>query len=309
MRAGSPTPIVIPPPNVTGALHIGHALNNTLQDILVRWRRMRGGDTLWLPGHRPRGHRHAEGRRAGAREARLDAPRPRAREVRRARSGSGRRIRRARSSRPAEAARLLVRLGARALHDGRGPLARGARGVRLASTSRGSIYRAEYLVNWCPALPHGPLRRRGRATRNGQGPALARSATRSPTAPGAHRSSPRRVPRRCSATRPSPSTPRTSATGTWSARRRSCRWWTARSRSSPTDLVDPEFGTGAVKVTPAHDPNDYEIGQRHGLPRSSSILDDGHDERQRRALRGLDRFEARKTGRRGPRGAGPARSA
>ena len=52
--------IVIPPPNVTGSLHIGHALNNTLQDILIRWRRMQGYKTLWLPGTDHAGYRHSK---------------------------------------------------------------------------------------------------------------------------------------------------------------------------------------------------------------------------------------------------------
>ena len=57
--------IVIPPPNVTGSLHMGHAFNNTLQDILIRWHRMRGFDTLWQPGTGPCGHRDPDGRRKG----------------------------------------------------------------------------------------------------------------------------------------------------------------------------------------------------------------------------------------------------
>ncbi len=64
-KPGKPTfSIMIPPPNVTGSLHMGHAFNNTLQDILIRWHRMRGFDTLWQPGTGPRGHRHPDGDRA-----------------------------------------------------------------------------------------------------------------------------------------------------------------------------------------------------------------------------------------------------
>ena len=59
--------MVIPPPNVTGSLHIGHALNNTLQDVLARFARMRGMATLWVPRHRSRRHRHPDGGRAPAR--------------------------------------------------------------------------------------------------------------------------------------------------------------------------------------------------------------------------------------------------
>ena len=126
----------IPPPNVTGSLHMGHALTITLQDILIRMKRMDGFNTLWLPGTDHAGiavqvvverQLAAEGKTQG---------RPRPRGVPRARlaveGGVGRDDRP-----PAQAAGRLVRLVARALHDGRRALAGGARGRSCACTTRG----------------------------------------------------------------------------------------------------------------------------------------------------------------------------
>ncbi len=87
---GSPRFVmVIPPPNVTGRLHIGHAYGRTVEDILARWKRMRGRRVLWLPGTDHAGHRHADGGRARAREGGDPPARPRPRGVHRARVGAG----------------------------------------------------------------------------------------------------------------------------------------------------------------------------------------------------------------------------
>ena len=116
--AARPFAIVIPPPNVTGSLHMGHALNNTLQDVLVRFERMRGKDVLWQPGTDHAGiatqmvverqlMEHQEpNRRALGRDAFID-------RVWQWKAEFGRR-----HHQSAEAARLLLRLGARALHHG-----------------------------------------------------------------------------------------------------------------------------------------------------------------------------------------------
>ena len=79
--AGSPRFVmVIPPPNVTGRLHIGHAYGRTVEDILARWKRMRGHRVLWVPGHRPRRHRDADGRRARSSRRRASGARDLGRE-------------------------------------------------------------------------------------------------------------------------------------------------------------------------------------------------------------------------------------
>ena len=135
-RDAKPFCIVIPPPNVTGSLHMGHALNNTLQDVLARFERMRGRDVLWQPGTDHAGiatqmvverqlmERQEPGRRALGREKFLE-------KVWAWKAESGGTITDA-----AQAARRLLRLVARALHHGRGPLARGAQGVRRALSRR-----------------------------------------------------------------------------------------------------------------------------------------------------------------------------
>ena len=123
--------IVIPPPNVTGVLHMGHGLNNSLQDIVVRYHRMIGEDTLWVPGCDHRRHRHPARGGEDAEEAGHQPSRPGAREVRgRDLEGHARASRHHREA--AEAPRLLVRLGAGALHAGRGTVPRSPRGVRLS---------------------------------------------------------------------------------------------------------------------------------------------------------------------------------
>ena len=130
-----PFTIVIPPPNVTGSLHMGHALNNTLQDILVRFERMRGKNVLWQPGMD-----HAGIATQMVVERQLMERQIHRRELGReefVRQGLGveGRIRR-HDRQPAEAARRVLRLVARALHHGRGPVQGGHRGVRDASTRK-----------------------------------------------------------------------------------------------------------------------------------------------------------------------------
>ena len=146
-----PYSIVIPPPNVTGSLHIGHALNNTLQDILVRFERMRGHDVLWQPGtdhagiatqmvvERQMMERQEPSRRDIGREKFVEKVWAWKAEFGRA------------DHQPAEAPRLLLRLVARALHHGRGAVARRHQGVRRPSPE-GLIYKDKRLVNWDPKL-------------------------------------------------------------------------------------------------------------------------------------------------------------
>ena len=256
------------------------------------------------PGHRPRRHRHAERGGAPAGQGGTDPVRRRPRGVRRAGLGLRARDRR-RHPRAAQGHRLLGRLVAaptsRWTTDSRAPCAR--RSSRC--TSRGSIYRGHYIINWCPRcltalsneeaekeemdgkIWHLALsaRRRQRARHRGHDPARDDA--------GRHRRS------RC--------IPRTSATGTWSAASSGCRWWTAASRSWPTTRWTPPSARGAVKVTPAHDPADFEIGRRHELPVIDVMTPEARislaaPER----FQGLDRFEARDAGGGRVRGSGPA---
>ncbi len=298
-RAPSPIPIVIPPPNVTGSLHMGHALNNTLQDILVRFERMRGSDVLWQPGmdhagiatqmvvERQMMERQEPNRRAIGREKFVE-------KVWAWKAESGGVI-----------LNQLKRLGASCdwsrerftMDEG---LSRAVLKVFVDLYRDGLIYKDKRLVNWDPKLQTAISDlevERHRDCRAISGTSAIRWRMASPmsiptcsarmarsaignrptgrlraTKHATSSSSPRRGPRRCSAIPASRSIPTTRATRTWSASTRSCRWSVAASRSSPTNIPIPRSGTGAVKITPAHDFNDFEVGKRHDLP-AINILD------------------------------------
>ena len=180
-RADSAKPpyvIMIPPPNVTGVLHMGHGLNNTVQDVLIRCARMRGREALWLPGHRPRRDRDAERGGAAARQGGQDPLRPRARGVRRA--GVGRSC--ARRAPPSSTSSRRSAAPATGSHRFTldPDLPRAVREVFVRLWEEGLIYRGHRVIHWCPrchtslsdeeaeftrrrrrALPH-PLPRRRR---------------------------------------------------------------------------------------------------------------------------------------------------
>ena len=135
-RDAAPYTIVIPPPNVTGSLHMGHALNNTLQDILCRFERMRGRDVLWQPGTDHAGiatQMVVERQLMERQEPHRRDDRPR--EIPREGLGLEGGVRR-HHHQPAQAPRRLVRLVARALHHGRGAVEGGAQGLRRALPRR-----------------------------------------------------------------------------------------------------------------------------------------------------------------------------
>ncbi len=215
-RTGRTFVIVIPPPNVTGVLHMGHGLNNSLQDIVIRYHRMLGDDTLWVPGSD-----HAGIATQHVVEKQLKKKGTSRREIGREKFVEETwKVTKEHHDiivRAAAEARLLVRLGARALHPGRGPVARRARGVRVA------LREGPHLPGQLPRqlvhlLPHGHLRRRGGA-RGDRAGRCTTTATRWPTAP---------APSTIATTRPETMlgrhgrgrAPRRPALrGTWSARR------------------------------------------------------------------------------------------
>ena len=124
---GEPYCILLPPPNVTGTLHMGHAFQQTLMDTLVRYQRMRGQNTSVAGRHRPRRHRHPEDRREPAGGRGQDPPRPGPRSLHRTRVGVEGRVR-FHHHPPDAPPRRFRRLVARALHHGRGPVRRRASG-------------------------------------------------------------------------------------------------------------------------------------------------------------------------------------
>ena len=155
--------IAIPPPNVTGALHMGHALNNTMQDALIRLNRMRGAQHEVDPRHRPRRHRHPDAGREGAARGGHEPRGDRPRGVRRAHVGVDAPLRR-HDRRAAQAPRRLAGLRGRALHARRGLRRRGAEGLRRPLRQGPDLPR-QLPGQLGPGLALGDLRPRGGGAR------------------------------------------------------------------------------------------------------------------------------------------------
>ncbi|HXQ15492.1 MAG TPA: valine--tRNA ligase [Caulobacteraceae bacterium] len=287
-----PYSIVIPPPNVTGSLHIGHALNNTLQDVLVRYQRMRGRAALWLPGTDHAGiatqmvveRQLAE---SGANISRRDMGREAfVEKVWEWKAKSGGTI-----------VRQLRRLGASCdwsrerftLDDG---LSAAVRKVFVTLHKQGLIYRDKRLVNWHPELQtaisdlevanvevSGQMWRFRYPIEGESGRFIVVATTRPETMLGDT----------AVAVHPD------------DERYRDLAGKQVRlplvGRLIPIvadDYADPEKGTGAVKITPAHDFNDFRVGQRHGLEAINVFTPDAKlNENAPEPYRGLDRFAAR----------------
>ena len=291
--------IVIPPPNVTGVLHIGHALDHTIIDAIVRRRRMQGYTALWLPGMDHAGiatqnvverelakeglSRHDLGREAFVKR------------VWEWKATSGGKIlaqmRRLGDSVDWTRERFTMDPG----------LSRAVQTIFKRLFDDGLIYRAERIINWCPrcltalsdievdhsedegelvSIRYGSVSPGGRPPHTppqGDADSIVVATTRAETMLGD------------TAVAVHPDDDR-------------YRHLVGREVELPLtgrripviadEHVDPAFGTGAVKVTPAHDPNDFEIGRRHGLPRLT-VLDERGVVTAHGPFEGLDRFEAR----------------
>ncbi len=296
-----PFVVMMPPPNVTSVLHMGHGLNNTVQDVVVRWRRMCGDETLWLPGTDHAGiatqnavekllardgkSRHDVGRQAFVKLTEQFV----------AETGGA-------------ILQQLRAIGAsadwtRTAYTLSPQLSRAVREAFVRLHERGLIYRGHRVIHWCPRCltslsdeeaehheSEGKLYHIGyplTTVRTAEAPATIVVATTRPetmlgdVAVAVHPADPRYAD------------------------------LVGRTVRLPlTDLeipiiadeyTDPAFGSGAVKITPAHDANDFEVGQRHQLAMPvvidatgamAEVMDAGG--RVPESLRGLDRFEARK---------------
>jgi valyl-tRNA synthetase len=281
-----PFSIVIPPPNVTGSLHMGHALDHTIQDVLIRRRRMQGYETLWLPGMDHAGiatQNVVERQLAGEGLSRHDLGRERFVErVWRWKAESGGAIlgqmRRLGDSVDWDRERFTMDPG----------LSRAVQTIFKRLYDDGLIYRAERIINWCPRcltalsdieVEHTDEEGELVSIRYGDGPnSIVVATTRAETMLGdtavAVHPDDERYRHLVGTEVELPLTDR-------------------RIPIVADEYVDPEFGTGAVKVTPAHDPNDFEIGQRHNLP-SLTILDERGIVTAHGPFEGLDRFDARR---------------
>jgi valyl-tRNA synthetase len=288
--ARKPFTIVIPPPNVTGALHLGHALNNTLQDVLIRWRRMQGYNALWVPGTD-----HAGIATQAVVERRLRD------EEKKTRHDLGReelvrRIWQWKDQYEARILRQLRELGcscdwARTRFTLDPVCVRAVRQTFFNFFRDDLIYRGKRLVNWDTHLQT----------------AVADDEIFHETVKGGFWTF--RYPVhgsdefiRFSTTRPETMLGDTAvAVHPEDARYKHLIGKTVTipllNREVPIIgdalLVDPTLGTGAVKVTPAHDPNDYACGLRHGLPMINLLNPDGTINENGGPYAGLDRYAAR----------------
>ena len=277
--------IVIPPPNVTGSLHIGHALDHTLMDVLVRRRRMQGYTALWLPGMDHAGiatQNVVERELAAEGASRHDLGRERFVErVWQWKAESGGKIlgqmRRLGDSVDWSRERFTMDEG----------LSRAVQTIFKRLFDDGLIYRAERIINWCPRcltalsdieVDHTDDDGELVLVRYGDGDdSIVVATTRVETMLGD------------TAVAVHPDDPRY---GHLVGRELDLPLAGRRIPVVADPHVDPDFGTGAVKVTPAHDPDDFEIGRRHGLP-SMTIMDERAVITVHGPFLGLDRFEAR----------------
>ena len=287
----SPKPhysIVIPPPNVTGVLHMGHALNNTLQDILCRWKRMCGHEVLWMPGTD-----HAGIATQNVVEKQLAQENLDRHEV--GRDAFVDRVWRWREESGGQIINQLKRLGASCdwererftMDEG---LSKAVREVFVRLYEEGLIYRDNRLINWCPRC-HTALSdlevehddKKGnlwhlRYPVVGTDRFLVVATTRPETMLGDT----------AVAVNPDDDRYRELIGGTVLL--------PLVNREIPIiadDYVDMEFGSGVVKITPAHDFNDFEIGKRHSLEFINVLDDSGRINENGGSYAGLERFAAR----------------
>ena len=284
-----PFTIVIPPPNVTGSLHVGHAFEHTLIDVLVRRARMQGFETLWLPGMD-----HASIAVHALVERALAAEGTNRREL--GRDAFVERVWTWKEQHGGAILGQMRRLGdsvdwSRERFTMDSGLSRAVRTMFKRLYDDGLIYRAERLVNWSPVLRsvlsdaevdhrdvEGELVSMTYGATDGSGPSIVVATTRVETMLGDT----------AVAVHPDDERYR-DLIGTQVE-------LPLTGRTIPViadSHVDPEFGTGAVKVTPAHDPNDFEIGRRHGLPMLSVLDEEGRVTGTGTEFDGLDRFPAR----------------
>jgi valyl-tRNA synthetase len=280
--------IVIPPPNVTGSLHMGHALNITLQDVLIRYARMNGRNTLWLPGMD-----HAGIATQNVVERELSKEGVTRQEL--GRDAFVARVWKWKEQSGGTILRQLKRLGAACdwererftMDEG---LSRAVREAFVRLYRKGLIYRGRYIINWCPRC-HTALSDLEVSYEEKKGGLWY---IRYPEWSGG-----RGVV--VATTRPETMLGDTAvAVNPGDARYAELVGSTLRlplmNRPVPVladPMVDREFGTGAVKITPAHDPNDFEVAKRHELPSVRVIDESGRMTADAGAYAGMDRFACR----------------
>ncbi len=288
-KTKEPYTIVIPPPNITGQLHMGHAMDNTLQDILIRWRRMQGYATLWLPGTD-----HA----SIATEAKIVESLNKE-GINKYELGREKFLEKAWEWKATYGGMILnqlKKLGSSCdwsrerftLDEG---CSKAVLEVFIKLFEKGLIYRGERIINWCPSCQTSisdietiyddkagyfwhikyPVKDSNEFVEI----ATTRPETMLGDTAVAVNPKDKRYEHLVGKTIILP----------------------LMNREIPIvadDYVDLEFGTGAVKITPAHDPNDFEIGQRHNLPMIRVMNDNGTINELGGKYSGMDRYDARK---------------
>jgi len=281
--------LLLPPPNVTGRLHMGHMLNQTQMDIIVRWHRMRGFLTLWLPGTDHAGiatQMMVERQLASEGKKRLDLGRQafleRVREWKKLYGGA--------------ILDQMKRLGASVDWDREyftmdENLSRAVREAFVRLYEQGLIYRGKYVVNWCPRcgtaisdleVKHEEIAGKLYEIRYpvvGTAEFITVATTRPETMLG------------------DSAIAVNEKDGRYTHLHGKKVLLPLMNREIPIitdELAQPEFGTGAVKVTPSHDPNDFEAGLRHNLPQIEVMDERAHMNEMAGAYAGLDRYEARR---------------
>jgi len=287
----APFVIVIPPPNVTGGLHLGHPMFVTTEDIMIRYHRMKGEPTLWVPGTDHAGiatQLQVEKRLAREGKKRLDYDRETFEAM----------VWDWKHEFGSQITRQLRRLGASCdwsrerftLDEG---LSRAVREAFVRLYEKGLVYRGPRLINWSPGLrtavsdleveyseEPGTLYYFKYMLADGSGEYIPVATTRPETIPG------------------------DTAVAVHPEDERFARYLGKRvlvpvlNREIPVvadEYVEREFGTGALKITPGHDPHDYEIGQRHNLELINIMNPDATLNENTGKYNGLDRFEARKS--------------
>ncbi len=306
----TPYTIVIPPPNVTGILHMGHALNNTIQDVLIRWKRMQGFNALWIPGTD-----HAGIATQNVVEKSLAREGKRRQDL--GREAFVQRVWAWKEQYGNTIINQLKRLGASCdwsrtrftMDEG---LSDAVTEVFIRLYKKGLIYRGNYIINWCPRCQT--------ALSDEEAPRKETHGKlyyiKYPLKPCGMRNAECGIPKKSSTPHPAPRTPHWIVVATTrpetmlgdtaiAVHPKDKRYKALIGKTAVLPLVnrelpiiadeaiDPEFGTGAVKVTPAHDPVDFQLGKRHGLEFVNVMTDDGHMVNVPQPYHDFDRFECR----------------
>ncbi|MFT5494686.1 MAG: valyl-tRNA synthetase [Kiritimatiellia bacterium] len=290
-QGGESYSIVIPPPNVTGVLHMGHALNNTVQDVLIRWKRMQGFNTVWIPGT---DHAGIATQNVVERDLKKQGL---------TRDDLGRekfleKVWEYKEQNGSTITHQLRKLGCscdweREAFTMSPGLSRAVREVFCRLYEKELIYRGNRIINWCSRC-HTALSDEESEHQKEQGKFyhiryMVKGGTKK------------------QAVIVATTRPETLLGDTGIAINPRDERYAHLKEKTPIlpilgreliviedDYVDPEFGTGVVKVTPAHDPNDYDMGMRHDLPSINVMNDDGTMNENAGPYAGQDRFECRK---------------